>query len=77
MEDYAWLCGQQGEYFSGLFSGLMHYIHSQTETVMVLCDGCDMKMIHGFATANGFVLNCIYSSQNLLERNFIFKISKQ
>ena len=74
--DYAWLCGENGEYFSELFKNLENYIHPASEVLMVLFDGCDMDMINGYASANGFSLNCVREKQNMLEKNFIFKISK-
>jgi release factor glutamine methyltransferase len=52
--DHAWYCGENGEYFSGLFNQLDGFIHDKTETFMVLCDGCDIEMIKTAATNNGF-----------------------
>ncbi len=76
-QDYAWFCGENGEYFLDLFNDLDKYIHANTEILMVLYDGCDMEMINGFAERKGFALNCVHSKQNLLEKNFIFKIEKK
>jgi release factor glutamine methyltransferase len=73
-KDYAWYCGENGEYFSGLFKELNNYIHPASQVLMVVFEGCDMKMIEALAGQNGFHLNCIYGKQNLLEKNFIFKI---
>jgi release factor glutamine methyltransferase len=75
-KDHAWFCGAKGEYFERLFASLDSYIHADTETLMVLFDGCDMKMINRFATANNFILQCVQSKQNMLEKNFIYKIEK-
>ncbi len=74
--DYAWYCGENGQYFSALFSQLHNYIHADSIILMVLFDGCDMAMIHAFAAKNNFVLDVVYSKKNLLEENFIFKITK-
>jgi hypothetical protein len=41
---------------------------------MVLCEGCDIEMIHHVASKNDFVLNCVYQKQNLFEKDFIFEI---
>jgi len=73
-EDYAWYCGENGEYFSGLFSGLKKYIHNNSTVLMVLFDGCDLKMIHEMAKENRFDLTCVHSRQNLIEKTFIYKI---
>jgi release factor glutamine methyltransferase len=73
-QDYAWFCGENGEYFSELFKGLKPYTHTQSEVLMVLFDGCDMEMIENLASQNGFDLQCVHSHKNLLEKNFIYKI---
>jgi release factor glutamine methyltransferase len=75
-QDYAWFCGENGEYFSALFDTIDDYIHSSTEILMVLFEGCDMNMINGFAAKKNFSLACVYSKQNMLEKNFIYKIEK-
>lgn len=72
--EYAWYCGENGEYFSGLFSGLGNYTHSRSATWMILCDGSDIGMIQGLAKEHGWDLHCVYSKKNLVEKNFIFKI---
>jgi len=76
LRDHAWFCGEHGTYFERLFATLQPYTHPGTETLMVLFDGCDMDMIHGFAEANNFTLTCVQSKQNMLEKNFIYKIEK-
>lgn len=76
LRDHAWFCGEHGEYFSRLFESIHRYIHPQTEILMVLFDGCDMEMINGFAATNKFRLTCVQSKQNMLEKNFIYKIEK-
>lgn len=76
IRDHAWFCGEHGEYFEQLFASLGRYIHAETETLMVLFDGCDMEMINRFATVNNFLLKCIQSKQNMLEKNFIYRIEK-
>ena len=77
LQDFAWYCGENGEYFSGLFGQLADYIHKNSEVLMVLCDGCDIKMIKTFATGNGFTLHLMLTKQNMLEKNFIYKIEKK
>ena len=74
--DYAWYCGEKGEYFFKLFKDLSRYIQQDSEIIMVLFDGCDLNMIEDLATRNGFSLKCIQTHRNLLEKNFIYKIEK-
>jgi len=49
-------------------------MNAQTTVLMILCEGCDINMVENFATKNGFNLKCIFSKQNLLEKNFIYQI---
>jgi len=72
--DYAWHCGENGEFFESLFGNLSRYIHPKSEACMVLFDGCDMEMINSLASQNGFELQCVHSHENLLEKNSVFKI---
>lgn len=75
-KDHAWFCGEHGEYFSRMFESLSAYIHTDTEILMVLFDGCDMEMIQSFAAAHNFRLDCVQRKQNMLEKNFIYKIKR-
>jgi release factor glutamine methyltransferase len=75
-KEYAWFCGENGEYFSGLFNNLANYIHVNSEILMVLFEGCDMEMIENLAAQNGFNLLCVHTRKNLLEKNFIYRIEK-
>src|SRR5439155_4238333 len=69
--EYAWYCGEQGEYFLHLFSGLHNYMHPQSMVLMILCDGCDLPMVHEMALEKGFRLTCVQEKNNLVEKNFI------
>jgi len=75
--DYAWFCGEKGEYFTRLFNQLPGYMHENTQVLMVLCDGCDIRMIEGAAARNGCMLQLMMTKQNMLEKNFIYKIEKK
>lgn len=74
--DYAWYCGENGEYFKNLFSELNNYIHPGSEIFMVLFEGCDIELIANLAAQNKFNLQCVHSKKNMLEKNLIFKIEK-
>ena len=73
-KEYAWYCGENGEYFLSLFEGLNDYVHPASEIFMVLFDGCDLEMIENMASENGFNLLCVHTRKNWLEKNFIYKI---
>ena len=74
LRDYAWYCGENGEYFTMLFSRLGNYIHADSEVYMVLFEGCDLDMIIAIASQYRFNLRCVEKHTNWLEENFIFKI---
>ena len=65
-----------GEYFLNLFAQLPGYIHEDSAVIMVLCDGCDIRMIEQAAISNRFILKLEQSKQYLLEKNFIYSIQK-
>ena len=73
-KDYAWFCGENGEYFAALFYNLDRFIHAGTQVYMVLFDGCDIPMITSLAAQNNMQLHCVHTRTNLLEKNYIYKI---
>lgn len=73
-QDYAWYCGENGEYFEGLFSGLSNFIHSKSSVIMVIFEGCDMQMIGDIAVRFGFEMVQLETHKNLLETNYLFQI---
>jgi release factor glutamine methyltransferase len=74
--DYAWCCGENGEYFESLFLGLSRYMNSDSLVLLILCDGCDIEMIYDMAKKQRFRLVCVQTTNNLLEKNFILKVEQ-
>jgi release factor glutamine methyltransferase len=72
--DYAWYCGENGEYFRDLFASIGNYISKNTVILMILCEGCDREMIQAIARESGFLFTCVKTAQNLIEKNFIYQI---
>ena len=72
--DYAWYCGKNGEYFQDLFRSLANYSNTNSTILMILSDGCDLEMIGRHADEFRFRMDKVHTKQNLLEKNFIFKI---
>ena len=72
--DYAWNCGENGEYFQKLFSQLRGYVHAQTKSLLILCDGCDIEMVKSIGDKNGFCLRTVFTKENIFEKNFIYSI---
>jgi release factor glutamine methyltransferase len=74
--DYAWYCGEEGEYFQKLFKDLTGYMHEGSKALMVLCDGCDLNMIKNIAQENFLRMRCVRTRQTIIETNFIFRIER-
>jgi release factor glutamine methyltransferase len=75
-KEYAWYCGESGEYFTTLFQHLAQYTHAQSEVYMTLCDGCAIDWIKEEATVHGWQLQEKRSKQNLVERHFLFYLQQ-
>lgn len=73
-KDHAWFCGENGEYFSNLFSTLAGYTHAGSVVLATLCEGCDIEMVRKIAASNQLRLVCLRQQQNLLEKDYIFQI---
>ncbi|CAN5391390.1 hypothetical protein BH10BAC2_BH10BAC2_47850 [soil metagenome] len=71
---FAWYCGENGEYFSKLFEALKTYIHAQTLVLMILSEDCDIAMIENIAAKYNFSMRCVFTRKNLIEANFIYNI---
>jgi release factor glutamine methyltransferase len=73
--EYAWYCGEHGEYFDKLFSTINSYIHRDTEIYMVISDDSDLNMINNIAAKNNFKFIPVRTKRIFWEKNYIFKIS--
>jgi len=72
--EYAWYCGEQGEYFERFFKGLDSFIHKSSSVYMVLFDGVDLQMIETIGKKNNFTCKNVFSINNWIENNFILSI---
>jgi release factor glutamine methyltransferase len=76
VSDYAWYCGENGEYFQKLFGNLNHYMNDGSNVLMVLSDGCDIPLIKKLATKSSFFMKCVHIKEALIEKSYIFKIQR-
>ncbi len=74
---YAWYCGQEGEYFEKLFSGLHAYMHPASHIIMILADNCDIDRIRAIAGHHHFSFHLAAQKKIAWETNYIFSISAQ
>jgi release factor glutamine methyltransferase len=74
--EYAWYCGENGEYFQTLFRSLGDYMSGNSRVLMVLCESCDLKMIYAIGLTNSFQLQPLTTESYLLEKHMIFQLQK-
>lgn len=72
---YAWYCGENGEYFQELFKNLKSFMKASTEVYMILEENCEINRIKELATENHLHFELIEQKKIKWEQNFIFKIS--
>jgi release factor glutamine methyltransferase len=70
----AWYCGQNMEYFVGLFQSLPQYVNAQSLGLMVLSDDCDIKAVQKLAESHGFKFSIFVEQNFIMEKNYIFSI---
>jgi release factor glutamine methyltransferase len=71
---YAWYCGENGEYFKALFSKLMTYSQPDTASYMILANNCDIERIRSIAEQNKITFKLVTQKKVKWETNFIFRL---
>lgn len=71
---FAWYCGQNGEFFVKLFQKLQHFLHQNTEAYMILADNCEIDRIKSIAAGQNFTLNLVDEKKIRWEINYIYKL---
>lgn len=75
MADFAWYCGENGEYFEQLFAGLGKYIHENSIVLMVLSEECDIKLISEIAFGRNFHMQKKITKRSAWEYLYIYQVS--
>lgn len=73
VEEQAWFCGAEFEYFKRLFSQLSS-ASTTLYTYMILSQDCDINTIMSIAKNYGLDHQLVFSKKVKLEDNFIYKI---
>lgn len=73
IEDQAWFCGEEFEYFKKLFSQLKG-IDIKTEAIMILSEDCEIQTIESIAKSNHLSLKMVHEKTISGEKNFIYEI---
>lgn len=75
INEHAWFCGENFEYFEKLFRQLPNHMTVQTNCCMILSQDCDIKKIKSIASGNAIAFELISEIKNLVETNYIFRLS--
>ncbi len=70
----AWYCGENGEYFKKLFSGLAKFMHANTKVFMILEEKCELERIRSIADESGIELRLIEEKLIKWEKNYIYQL---
>lgn len=74
VEQTAWYCGEDFDYFHKLFDQLPMHIQSHTQVLMVLSEDCDLIRIQDIAKQQGFDFELANKRVIRAEENYIFSI---
>lgn len=77
INEQAWFCGENFEYFEKLFQQLPNQLTSTTNCLMILSDDCEVTIIKNIAKKNKLSLIEILEKQSFFEKNYIFKIESR
>lgn len=71
---YAWYCGEHGEYFEKLFLSIHHHIHIDTLAFIILEENCEIDRIKAIAAKYNIEFMLLEERLIKWEINYIFKI---
>lgn len=71
----AWYCGENGEYFVKLFSGLKSYMHLTTQVYLILAENAEIERIKNMAEQYGIVFRLSDQRKIKFETSYIFQLT--
>ncbi|MEP0262737.1 methyltransferase [Dokdonia sp.] len=74
IKQQAWFCGEEFEYFKSLFKQLPKYLSKENTTYMILSEDCELEKIKRIALENNVIMEHVYETKKMGEKNFIFSI---
>jgi release factor glutamine methyltransferase len=74
IEEKAWYCGENLDYFRNFFQQVGSFIHPHSEVFMVLSDECDIQGISEIANANGLAFIQCFEKKTAWETGYVFFI---
>ena len=76
INEKAWFCGENFEYFEQLFLQIPSYSNSKNEIYMILSQDCELEKIKAIALKNEIIFELIIEKKGIVEKNYIFKLQK-
>ena len=76
IEESAWFCGENFDYFVKLFQQLPIFVESNSKIVMILSKDCNIEKIQTIAQNNHLDLNLFNIQNSFWETNYLFRIIK-
>ncbi len=74
-QEMAWFCGSEFEYFEKLFSQLKAYTTKGTETIMILSEDCNLKVIEKMGLKHQWKFEQIKEIKKWSETNYLFQLT--
>lgn len=74
VEENAWYCGEDLEYFQRFFQQVQNFMSSSSNIFMVLSDECDLAGIQKVAESNQLIFKLVHEKRTAWETQFIFNI---
>lgn len=72
--ELAWYCGENGEYFTKLFSGLKDFMDGSTQVYMILAENAEIERIKEMATLHGIHFTLVNQRKIRFEISYIFQL---
>lgn len=76
IEQQAWFCGQEFEYFERLFAQLRQSGNNQFTLYMILSEDCELARIMSIAESNNIASRQVFTRRINGEENFIFELKR-
>ena len=74
IEEKAWFCGSDFEYFEKLFKALLDRAYLKEKTLIILSQDCDLEKINRTSLKYYFRMNLIHESTAFGEKNMIYEL---
>ncbi|WP_462252453.1 methyltransferase [Ekhidna sp.] len=74
VEEHAWYCGEEFEYFKKLFFQLKAFNAEKTQVLMILSEDCHIEKIKSIAKQESLIMNIVHRKKVGGEENLIYRI---